>query len=387
MDAHRNKKPKNVSGKTALEPIIKWPGGKERELRYILPSLPQKFNNYYEPFVGGGSVFTSIIADNYYINDFSDELIGLYNSIKNLDKCFFEYAESMNVSFENAERFSNKHFDTLCGLFLQYRENKIDIEILSKQIEAFVSKNQTEIHSIISKFDIDKVFFQKELLSTLKRKFQRMKMLEVKKNTMPIDDIHDNIETSIKSSLYMYYRYLHNTHKDCNKSQKTALFFFLRNYAYSGMFRYNSDGFFNVPYGGIAYNNKLTRKKLDYYQSGALQTILLKTVLENLDFEVFLHKHQPTESDFVFLDPPYDSIFSTYAQNAFTRNDQKRLSNYLLNDCKALWMLVIKNTDFIYSLYSNKEGINISSFDKEYTVSFMNRNDKKVKHLLITNYV
>ena len=46
---------------------------------------------------------------------------------------------------------------------------------------------------------------------------------------------------------------------------------------------------------------------------------------------------------------------------------------------------MIKNTDLIYSLY-NKEGIKIRSFDKEYTVSFMNRNDKKAKHLLITNY-
>lgn len=33
------------------------------------------------------------------------------------------------------------------------------------------------------------------------------------------------------------------------------------------MFRYSKKGDFNVPYGGIAYNNKLMRKKLDYYQS------------------------------------------------------------------------------------------------------------------------
>lgn len=33
------------------------------------------------------------------------------------------------------------------------------------------------------------------------------------------------------------------------------------------MFRYSKKGDFNVPYEGIAYNNKLMRKKLDYYQS------------------------------------------------------------------------------------------------------------------------
>jgi len=48
-------------------------------------------------------------------------------------------------------------------------------------------------------------------------------------------------------------------------------------------------------------------------------------------------------------------------------------------------MMVIKNTDFIFDLYNNKE-LNIKTFDKKYLVSFMNRNDKEVKHLLITNY-
>ena len=87
----------------------------------------------------------------------------------------------------------------------------------------------------------------------------------------------------------------------------------------------------------------------------------------------------------IFLDPPYDSEFSTYAQNEFTRNDQTRLANYLINDCESNWMMVIKNTDFIYDLY-NKDGIYMTSFDKKYLVSFQNRNDKDVEHLLITNY-
>lgn len=86
-----------------------------------------------------------------------------------------------------------------------------------------------------------------------------------------------------------------------------------------------------------------------------------------------------------FLDPPYDTEFSTYAQNSFTKKDQERLANYLINKCKAKWMLIIKNTDFIYQLY-HQQGIYIQTFEKEYLVSFMNRNDKKTTHLLISNY-
>ena len=105
----------------------------------------------------------------------------------------------------------------------------------------------------------------------------------------------------------------------------------------------------------------------------------------NKDFEAFLKETNPSESDFIFLDPPYDSEFSTYANNKFTHEDQIRLANYLIKECKAKWMMIIKNTDFIFSLYADK-GLNIRTFNKEYLVSFMNRNNKKVTHLLITNY-
>ena len=47
--------------------------------------------------------------------------------------------------------------------------------------------------------------------------------------------------------------------------------------------------------------------------------------------------------------------------------------------------MVIKYTPFIYDLY-NRNGIIIQKFDKKYLVSFMNRNDKDVEHLIITNY-
>jgi DNA adenine methylase len=151
------------------------------------------------------------------------------------------------------------------------------------------------------------------------------------------------------------------------------------------MFRYNSSGDFNVPYGGIAYNRKNFLKKVDYLRTKELKSLLDQTTIENLDFEDFFKLHTGTKNDFIFLDPPYDTEFSTYAKNEFTKTDQIRLADYLIKKCKAKWMMIIKNTDFIYSLYDNK-GLNIKSFDKTYLVSFMNRNDKNVEHLLITNY-
>ncbi|CAC9299577.1 MULTISPECIES: DNA adenine methylase [Staphylococcus] len=45
-----------------LRPLLKYPGGKERELNHINDALPSIINNYYEPFLGGGAVYFNINA-------------------------------------------------------------------------------------------------------------------------------------------------------------------------------------------------------------------------------------------------------------------------------------------------------------------------------------
>jgi len=374
----------NIS--SGLSPIIKWPGGKEKELKYILPNAPE-FERFIEPFVGGGSVFMGINADRYVINDFSSELIELYRCIEKSDKDFFRYARMMDESWERSAVFFISHIE-LKDTYISYRNEQIGKIELKEFIRIFCANNKQSIIDIIGdEFASLPCVLLKEIEINLFRKMVRMRELEIEKHLLPEGDLNDNIETAIKSAVYMNYRNLYNDRSIAEKTPKLhcALFFFMRNYAYSGMFRYSSKGEFNVPYGGIAYNSKLLNKKLKYYQSDEFLEHFKNTEIYNLDFEEFLNTVSPGENDFIFLDPPYDSEFSTYAQNAFTKEDQKRLANYLINDCKAKWMMIIKNTDFIFSLY-NKEGVNIRTFNKEYVVSFMNRNDKKVTHLLITNY-
>lgn len=389
LDEFFHSKPKVIiseNSASGLQPIIKWPGGKEKELKYILPNVPS-FKRYFEPFVGGGSVFMAMTATEYYINDFSSELISLYNNIATSNETFFWYAELMDKSWVNSVKFFNDN-RVLVEKYLEYRDDKLLKEDLKKYIHEFCVSKKDEIFAILGT-EISSLpsIIIKEMETNLFRKMVRMRELEMEKHMLPEKDLDDNIETAIKSAVYMNYRYLYND-KTIAYSAPTlhcALFFFMRNYAYSGMFRYSSKGDFNVPYGGIAYNSKLMAKKLNYYRSKPLLRHFSDTKIYNLDFEEFLRTANPNEDDFVFLDPPYDSEFSTYAQNAFTKEDQERLANYMINECRAKWMMIIKNTEFIYGLY-NKDGINISMFDKEYLVSFMNRNDKKVTHLLITNY-
>jgi DNA adenine methylase len=371
-----------------LAPIIKWAGGKEKELGYIISNSPESFDSYYEPFVGGGSVYTCFDSKRYFINDKSEELINLYRYIADNSELFYKWINSIDSTWDNMLEYTSINKPFIDG-YMQFRQDEITDREIKEKIKQHIETNFKTLNDILSiDFSCYKNIYFSEIEKNITRKIIRMKKIEKEKSLMPQEDIFSNIETAFMSSLYMYFRYLYND-KDINKKYPelaTALFLFIRNYAYSGMFRYNESGDFNVPYGGMGYNHKTMKKKLEYYKSKALKEHLDKTTIDNLDFLDFFNKHNPQKNDFVFLDPPYDSEFSTYAKNSFTQEDQIRLANYLKENCNAKWMMVIKNTPLISSLYCDK-GLTIKSFNKKYLVSFMNRNNKNAEHLIITNYL
>lgn len=371
-----------------LSPILKWAGGKEQELKYIHPQFPRIIKKYYEPFIGGGAVYFSISADEMFINDKSHELINLYNAIALKDEQFYYVINEVMHNWSLLEKIIKNNQTTFIEKYRQYSENMIDDTAIKNWVTSFVLKHSIEFNGMFdTTFNVNIENFLKELRKNIANKMKRMKKIEIERGILPDSDILDNMESALKSAFYMHFRHLYNNIEKykIENSFAVAIFFFIRNYAYSGMFRYNSSGGFNVPYGGIGYNRKNLAKKVDYLQTKELIEHLSKTTIDNLDFEDFFIKNKPKKDDFIFLDPPYDSEFSTYAQNEFTKNDQARLADYLINHCEANWMMVIKNTEFIYGLY-NKKGINMQSFDKKYLVSFQNRNDKEAEHLIITNY-
>lgn len=378
-----------------LSPIIKYPGGKEKELKYILPNLPDKINNYYEPFIGGGAVYFSINANRYFINDKSDELISLYRMVKYQNTEFFEKLKAFDHNWKVISKVVDNHSVFLTDLYNAYKKDKLTEQQLSDEISQFVLSNAEEFNGLLTRsfnYHIDN--FVKELLKSIKNKMLRMKKIEKEKGNLSESDLTANIECSLKSAFYTHFRYLINHREEFNLSDafSTAIYFFIRQTCYSSMFRYNKNGHFNVPYGGISYNRKSFFSKIEYYQNEKLINHLKNTEIENMDFYDFMQIEKPKEDDFVFLDPPYDTEFSTYAKNEFNQNDQLRLSKYLIEECQANFMLVIKNTEYIASLYpvgkrtANGKSIYINSFDKKYYVSFQDRNDKNAEHLVITNY-
>ena len=367
-----------------MKTFIKWAGGKEKELPIIMNNLPKRFTRYVEPFVGGGAVYLNINCENSVINDKSYELILLYKMIKSKNAEFIKSLNDINRNWIKLENIVTDNSDELVEIYLEYKREQNNLE---EMVDKFLTKHKKSFDTLLREdVDINLYNLHNEMKKNLISKISRMYKIEKSKKEMPRIDIIINIETAFKSAYYMYFRYLYNNKKKLKLSDEfyCAVFYFVRDYCYASMFRYNANGEFNVPYGGISYNRKDFQKKINYLSSKELRDYLSKTEIYDLDFEVFCEKVELTEDDFMFLDPPYDTEFSTYAQNDFSKNDQVRLANYL-QKTKAKFMLIIKNTDFIYNLYKDK-GLNIKTFDKKYLVSFMNRNDKNVEHLLITNY-
>lgn len=370
-----------------LTPFLKWAGGKEQELKFILPLIPS-FERYYEPFVGGGAVVFSIQGQKSFINDKSTELINLYSMIAQNNSDFFHTLDLLLSGWQKLSNLADQEAANLIHLYELYSSNVYSEKEMEAVLFSFVLDHTHEFTAIFGTFfSNDFENFMNELKRNLLSKTKRMKMLESKKWKLPPCDVISNIECALKSAFYMHLRFLYNniSKYEMLVSYASAIFFFVRENAYASMFRYNSRGEFNVPYGGISYNRKDLARKIAYMRSFPLQRFLNHAVIENMDFEAFLQKHIPQANDFVFIDPPYDSEFSTYTQNEFGMKDQERLATYLKYQCKARFMLVIKNTPTILKLYDHI-GFHITAFDKKYLVSFQDRNDRDVEHLIITNY-
>ncbi len=369
-----------------MKPFIKWPGGKSEELNLILQNLPKNINNYYEPFVGGGAVYLGITdCKKYYINDKSIELTNLYSDIKTKNKIFISSIKEIDKCWKLLETITENHIEYLVNLYKNFSSNRLSELELNQAIIDFIYSNADEFNGmLIEEFTVDEKHFLLQIQKNVIRKLKRMSKIETKKGKLSLNDVKMNIETGLKSGLYVHFRYLYNNVNKLNLNEHfaSAIFYFIREYCYSSMFRYNKSGAFNVPYGGSSYNKKYLTNKITYLENEKLLYRLENTKIFSTDFEVFFNEVKLKDDDFIFLDPPYDSSFSTYANNIFENKDHIRLAN-ICKTMKSNFMLVIKSTDFIYSLYRD---FNIKIFDKKYTVSFQNRNNKQTKHLLITNY-
>lgn len=167
--------------------------------------------------------------------------------------------------------------------------------------------------------------------------------------------------------------------------ERAARIIYLNKTCYNGLFRVNSQGQFNVPFGRYADPNIV--------DAGVLRAA--SSYLRNSDITIlntdFAHTVNCAKAgDFVYFDPPYDPVsdtasFTGYDINGFGKNEQRRLKEVCdeLERKKCKFLLSNAHTPFITDLYQEYRQVKV-----EATRAINSNGQKrgKVDEILVMNY-
>ena len=91
---------------SSIAPFVKWAGGKRQLIPQIRDRMPEKYNDYYEPFVGGGAVIFDLLPANALINDINKALINTYRTICNEPDAFLKEVNGLdNDMWEDGKKY------------------------------------------------------------------------------------------------------------------------------------------------------------------------------------------------------------------------------------------------------------------------------------------
>jgi len=167
-----------------------------------------------------------------------------------------------------------------------------------------------------------------------------------------ITELKNDKYTNNKELFYQH-RQRYNNIKfldDEYKIEKAALFIYLNKCCFNGMYRENSQGLFNVPFGDM--------KNPNICDSVSLRNISKALNDKNVHFSFCNYTdilHIVKEGDLVYLDPPYLGTFTEYTNNVFENNEQIKLKNFIDElSSKNVYVLLSNNDiDFIKKLYKD----------------------------------
>jgi DNA adenine methylase len=167
------------------------------------------------------------------------------------------------------------------------------------------------------------------------------------------DNPHDVIKylKKLKNTSEDYYRIRNENPRI--KEKRAARFIYLNKTSFNGIFRVNSKGIYNVPYG--------KQENVNFINEELLLSISLKlkdVIIQHESFENNLNNIE--KGDLIFIDPPYtvaheNNGFIEYNQKLFSWDDQERLKVYIENiiEREAFFILTNASHISITNLYRN----------------------------------
>ncbi|HOJ76689.1 MAG TPA: DNA adenine methylase [Bacillota bacterium] len=167
--------------------------------------------------------------------------------------------------------------------------------------------------------------------------------------------------------------------------ERASRIIYLNKTCYNGLFRVNSEGQYNVPFGRYK-NPRIVDEGLLRSISSYLNQNDIKIL--NTDFAEATGEAQA--GDFIYFDPPYDPVsntasFTGYNLSGFGREEQVRLRDHFKTlDQKGCFVLLSNSaTEFIYELYRNYKIVTVTA---NRAINSKADGRGKVAEVLIMNY-
>ena len=189
-------------------------------------------------------------------------------------------------------------------------------------------------------------------------------------------------QKTVSSGLYEYYRRM-NPEK-LPSVMRAVRFIFLNKTCFNGLYRVNSEGRFNVPFG------KYSRMPTLFEEAnlGEIQTLLVNADTLCAGYEITLDRAR--SGDFVYIDPPYSpepgsNGFTSYTKESFSEADQKRLAAKFkeLDRRGCLVMLSNSDTSLVKALYARYARVSVKA---DRMINCVGSDRTGYRELLIMNY-
>lgn len=314
------------------KPFLKWVGGKTQILEKVLSKFPDTIENYYELFLGGGSVLLGVLSSNIkitgkiYAYDINKPLINLYKNIQRKpSKLYTEISEIINI-YDTCPYIDDK-FQSTCD-----------------KCQSTDDKSTTKINN-------KKPLCLEEALVSRESYYYWMRK--------QFNELSQKDKLSIKGS---------------------ALFIILNKLCFRGVYREGPNGF-NVPFGHYKKTPTIISE---------IHTI--SKLIENVVFKSgeFINTFKGASfGDFVYMDPPYvpvdEKSFVTYNKRGFNKKDHNNVFNITkLYEKKGIkFLLSNSNVPYVRNKYTTGK-ITMDEIVCRRTINSKNPG-AKAKELLIYN--
>ncbi len=166
--------------------------------------------------------------------------------------------------------------------------------------------------------------------------------------------------------------------------ERAARFIYLNKTGFNGLWRVNSKGLYNVPWGQLKSPSLYDRDNL-FEVSERLQG----AEITHSDYRTALQEAR--QGDLVYLDPPYiplnlSSSFSKYAKDDFTIENQRELSLQISDLSKRSAAVILSNSDTPETREIFGSNMHLFQIDASRAISAKASSRGKIKEIIAVNF-